>query len=543
MIIGYIIAGILMSIFIPNILESGGAFQSFSNIGISFLLFMVGIELNPTIIKDLGKWSLIAGSLQVFVTSVIGFFLAQAVGCDQITSLYLGVGFAFSSTIVVLKLLSDKEETESTFGRLSIGILIVQDVLVLLLFLAIASFQQFQTQEIGVVLGTLIIKMILLGGGVYLVSKYLIPKISQKIAESQEFLFLFAIGRCMILGTIFYYAGFGLEFGTLIAGMALSNSPFKYEISSKIKSLRDFFIVMYFVLLWSQVHFSHNIHILRIIVFSLCIIIIKPLISMVIFGIMGHTKKNNFLAGLSLGQISEFSFILIAMGIVNGSIKDPNILSTITIVGLISIAISSYGILYGNKIYQYLKPLLAYIPWSRNKNYQKINEQEYDVMLFGYGKFGNNLYETLYKRYKNILIIDEHPAIISHLKSKDIDCMYGDVGDNEFLDELDVKGTKMIISTVKKFDENMVLLETIKKDHPHIIVILLSNHVQEAIKLYEQGADYVILPHYIWAYHTSLMLEEYGFDIDKFLINKKSQVHDLKNRHKDLMIEALQGKM
>ncbi|MEI7562957.1 MAG: NAD(P)-binding protein [bacterium] len=118
-------------------------------------------------------------------------------------------------------------------------------------------------------------------------------------------------------------------------------------------------------------------------------------------------------------------------------------------------------------------------------------------MLFGYGKFGNNLYETLYKRYKNILIIDEHPAIISHLKSKDIDCMYGDVGDNEFLDELDVKGTKMIISTVKKFDENMVLLETIKKDHPHIIVILLSNHVQEAIKLYEQGADYVILPHYI----------------------------------------------
>jgi len=110
------------------------------------------------------------------------------------------------------------------------------------------------------------------------------------------------------------------------------------------------------------VHFSQNIHILRIIVFSLCIIIIKPLISMVIFGIMGHTKKNNFLAGLSLGQISEFSFILIAMGIANGSIKDPNILSTITIVGLISIAISSYGILYGNKIYHYLKPILAYIP-------------------------------------------------------------------------------------------------------------------------------------------------------------------------------------
>ena len=319
----------------------------------------------------------------------------------------------------------------------------------------------------------------------------------QKIAESQEFLFLFAIGRCLLLGTLFYYMGFGIEFGTLIAGVALSNSPFKYEISSKIKSLRDFFIVMYFVLLGSQIHFSHGINIGWILVFSLCVIVIKPIISMIIFGIMGHTKKNNFLAGISLGQISEFSFLLIGMGIASGQIQNPYILSTITIVGLISIAVSSYGILYGNRLYLWCKPILKYIPGIDNRIYKKINQEEYEVMLFGYGKFGNNLYETLSKRYPSILVIDEHPAIISHLKSKDMSCIYGDVGDNDFLEELNVKGTKMIISTIKKFDENMVVLKTIKEKHPHIIIILVSNHVQEAIKLYEQGADYVILPHYI----------------------------------------------
>jgi Kef-type K+ transport system membrane component KefB/Trk K+ transport system NAD-binding subunit len=544
MIIWYIIAGTLISIFLPWLLHGNTAFQSFSNIGISFLLFMVGMELNPRIIKDLGKSSFIAGFLQVLITSIIGFLIARWLGCDQTTAMYLGVAFSFSSTIVVLKLLSDREETESTFGRLSIWVLIIQDIIVLLLFLAIASYGNFAGGNALGVIGLLIAKIVWLGIWIYLISQYIIPKISSKIAESSEFLFLFAIGRCMILGTVFYYFWLGIEFGTLIAGIALSNSNFKYEITSKIKSLRDFFIVMYFVLLGSQVNFAGTAKLIpMIIIFSLFVLIIKPLITMVIFGLMGHTKKNNFLAGSSLGQISEFSFLLIAMGISLWHIHDQTLISTITIVGLISIAASSYFILYGNRLYHFLKPALKYIPGNRNEEYQKINQQDYEVMIMGYGKFGSNLYDTLSAKHKRILVIDERPAIIKHLKSKNIPCIYGDAGDIEFIKELNTKWTKMIISTIKTFVDNMVLLKAIKSTSPHIIVIVISNHVQESIKLYEEGADDVIMPHYIGAYHTSLMLEEYGFDIHKFTENKKSQVHELKSRHQDLMIEALQGKM
>jgi len=114
------------------------------------------------------------------------------------------------------------------------------------------------------------------------------------------------------------------------------------------------------------------------------------------------------------------------------------------------------------------------------------------------------------------------------------------MGDIDFIQELNLKNNKMIISTIKTFDENMVLLKTIKQHNPNLIIILVSNHIHEAIKLYEQGADYVILPHYIGVDHTSLMLEEYGFDIQKFIENKKTLVHDLENRHQDLMIEMLQ---
>ncbi|MFA5748044.1 MAG: cation:proton antiporter [Candidatus Absconditabacterales bacterium] len=540
MIIGYILAGILITIFFPKILNGGSEFQSFANIGISFLLFIVGMELNPSIIKDLGKTSLIAGCFQVIVTTLIGFGISLLLGFDSITSIYIGAGLAFSSTIVVLKLLGDKDEIENTFGRLSIGILIVQDLIVLLLFLILALSKNFGHGNNIIIIGSFFIKALVLGTILFVASKYLIPKITAKIAESQEYLFLFSIGRCMILGSLFYYLGFSMEIGALIAGVTLASSTYRFEMTSRIKPLRDFFVVMFFVILGSQIKFASIIHFWpQIIILSLIVLILKPLITMIILGILGHTKKNNFLAGISLGQISEFSFIFISIGLSTGILKNNNLISIITMVGLITIAISCYFILYGEKIYNFIKPILKFIPGNWNNVYKKEQELNYEIILFGFGKFGSNLFNTISKKY-SVFTIDEHPKVISHLKNHNMPCMYGDVGDMDFLEGLNFKKSKMVISTVKKFDENMILLKAMKEMNPHLIVILLSNHVHEAIKLYEQGADYVIVPHYIGAFHTSLMLEEYGLDIHKFMQNKKTQMYALKDTQKERIIEALQ---
>ena len=211
-----------------------------------------------------------------------------------------------------------------------------------------------------------------------------------------------------------------------------------------------------------------------------------------------------------------------------------------TIIGLVSITGSSYFIIYSEKIYHIIKQVLSIFPGVRNKEYKKINKKDYEIVVFGYGRFGSNIYETLHKTHRNILVVDENPGIIAHIQKKKIPCIYGDIGDSDFLQELSLRNSKMIISTIKNFDDNMVLLKTTKQHNPNLIIILVSNHIHEALKLYEQGADYVILPHYIGIDHTSLMLEEYGFDIQRFMDNKKTLVHDLKNRHQDLMIETLQ---
>lgn len=540
MIIWYILAWTLISLFLPSLLHGNTSFESFGNLGISFLLFMVGMELNPSIIKDLGKTALITGFLQVVVTAGIGFGIALLLGMDITTSLYIGAWFSFSSTIVVLKLLGDKEEIESTFGRLSIGILIVQDLIVMILMLVLATIKNIDGTGGIMVVGWLLLKMLWLGAGIYIASRYIIPKITQKIAESQEYLFLFAIGRCFILWSIFHFFGFGIEIGTLIAGITLANSSYRFEITSRVKSLRDFFIVIFFVLLWSHVDFRGILTYLpQVIALTLFVLIGKPIITSMILGRLGHTKKNNFLTWTALGQISEFSFLLITMGISAWTIKDPAILGMVTLIGLLSITGSSYFVIYGEKLYHILKPVIKFLPGLWNKEYKKINKEDYTIMLFGYGRFWSNLYQFLCQKEEKILIVDEHPTIIKHLQKNSIPCIYGDVGDSEFLQELNVKETKMIISTVKKFDENMVLLKTMKQHKKNLIIILVSNHVEEAIKLYEQGADYVILPHYIGVDHTSLMLEEYGFDIEKFINNKTYQLHKLQEKQGISIIETL----
>ena len=536
MIIGYIIAGTLISLFLPTLLHETHSIEIFSSIGISFLLFIVWLELNPKIIQDVWKSAITTGVIQVILTSAIGYGLGLLLGFDPIVALYIGIGFAFSSTIVILKLLSDKGGTESVSGRLSMGILIVQDLIVMLLFVAISTIEQLQSWS-GIVVGSILLaKIIWLWIALFLISKYILPRATKRIAQSQEHLFLFSIWRCLILGSIFYFLGFSIEIWALVAGITLAGSSYKFEIMSKVKPLRDFFIIMFFVLLGSRIIFPiPTKFILPIIAFTGFILVIKPLIILTILGFSKHSKKNNFLTAGNLGQISEFSFILIMLWISLGHITDPEILSMITIIGLITITTSSYQILYGHKIVEFMKKhpkLYKRIP-GKKKTHKHKNEGGHKILLFGYWRFGKELYQTLNKKVeKNILIVDENPEIINELQAEKINCIYGDAGELDFLNELNLSKTKMIISTIKDYDDTILLLKTIKKHNSHIITILISHNTEEAIKLYKEGADYVVLPHFVGAQHTRLLLENYGFDIKKFIEKKITQLATLQKNPK-----------
>jgi len=368
---------------------------------------------------------------------------------------------------------------------------------------------------------------IILIGGFVLISIYILPKLSVFFAKSQEFLFLFSIGWGLGLAALFHYMGLSMEIGALIAGIALSMSPFNYEISSKMRPLRDFFIILFFILLGSQMVFGNiNELIIPAIIFSLFILIGNPLIVMILMGLLGYKKKTGFQAGFTVAQISEFSLILIALGVSVGHLTNE-ILSLVTIIGIITISGSTYLILYSDKIYPYLSKYLSIFERKKVKE-KKESIKKYDAILFGYNRIGYDILQSFKKSKNKFLVVDYNPETIHELSEKKIECRYGDVDDDEFLNELNLTKIKMFVSTIPEFETNLLLIHKIRQTNKKAIIMVISHNIEEGNILYDKGATYVIMPHFLGGTHASMMIHKYGLNLNKFLEEKKKHIKQLK---------------
>ncbi len=528
--IGYILSGIIVGPVLLNIVASTDTLSAFSQIGVALLLFMVGLSLNPRVIKDVGKVSLITGIGQVLFTTLLGYIIARLLGISPIVSLYISVALAFSSTIIIMKLLSDKKDLETLYGRISIGFLLVQDIIAIAILLVISSLSN------GTSLPSLAIGSILKGiGGIialFVCTIYVLPSVTRYIAKSQEFLLLFSIGWCFAIASLFYYFHFSIEAGALLAGISLSLSPYHFEIGSKMKPLRDFFLIMFFIILGSQMMFSNIIqNAWLIVILSLFVLVGNPLVVMILMGWLGYTKRNGFLAGLTVAQISEFSLIVIALGVSVGHIPRET-LSLVTAIGLITFAGSTYMILYSNTLYAHLSPYLALF----ERKGKKIDEQKYhkdnryDIILFGYNRIGFDILESLKKLKKKFLVVDYDPEVIAKLSKEGCDCRYGDADDSEVLNELNLSKAKMIISTIPLVDTNLLLINKVRAENKKAIVSVVSHQIDEAIRLYDGGATYVLMPHFLGGKQFSTMIERNKLDMHKFLKEKIAHVRHLKHR-------------
>ncbi|MEK6856906.1 MAG: cation:proton antiporter, partial [Nanoarchaeota archaeon] len=498
----------------------------FSQIGIAFLLFIVGLSLNPKVIKEVGKASLITGVGQVVFTSIIGFFIARFLGFETVTALYIAIALTFSSTIIIMKLLSDKGDLDKLYGKISIGFLLVQDLIAVFILIIVSSFSE-TNQALSSIL-YLLIKGSLIVLSLVLISLYVLPKLEFFFAKSQELLFMFSVAWGLGLASLFYLIGLSLEIGALLAGITLSLSPYNNEVSSKMKPLRDFFIVLFFIALGSQLVFDDfSKFLIPTIIFSLFILIGNPLIIMTLMGMLGYTKKTGLQAGFTVAQISEFSLILIALGVSVGHLT-KEILSLITVIGLVTIMGSSYLIIYSDKIYQPLEKYLSI--FERKKIKKDKRKKSFDIILFGYNRIGFDFVNSFKRMKKKFLIVDYNPEVISSLMKEKIECEYGDVDDVEFLGQLDLKNIKMAVSTVPVFETNLLLIRTIRKVNKKAIVMCVSHHIDETQRLYSAGISYVIMPHFLGGKYASMMIDKHGFNTDSFNDEKKKHIIHLKKR-------------
>jgi len=528
-IIGYIITGMIISPFILNFGTSQEVINTFSHLGIAFLLFIVGLHLNPKVIRDIGIPSMIIGIVQMTLTFVAGFLISLAIGFDMISSIYLGIALMFSSTIIVMKILSDKKHLDTLYGKISIGILIIQDLVAVFILMTISSIGDNQISS----LTSFVIKNTL-GGFIavlflFIVGFFAIPKLTRSVAKSQELLFLFSIAWCFLIAALFGYLGFSIEIGALLAGIVLSISPYSTEISSKIRPLRDFFIIIFFIILGLNINITGIKPILiNSIILSFVVLLVKPVIFMSLMAFFGHAKRNNFFVGITLAQISEFSIIVLALGVSFGHIA-PELLSTLTLTLVITITLSTYMTIYSRSLYTKVSKFISIFEKKGVKD-KKETYKKYSAILIGYNRIGFGILKALKKIRKNYLIVDYNPDTIDNLKKLRIPALYGDAYDTDLLNELPFSKAEIIVSTVPDYETNCLLIETIRGVNKDAIIIVRAHQIEEALDFYKKGATYVLTPHFLGGEYISKMIGELKTNEEKYTKEKKNHIKMLKER-------------
>jgi predicted Kef-type K+ transport protein len=500
LIVSFIAAGLLAGPAGFGWVSSADQVDLLAKFGIALLLFVVGLKLDIHLIRTTGPVALATGLGQVLFTALIGYVIALALGFAPVAALYVAVALTFSSTIIIVKLLSDKREIDALHGRIAVGLLIVQDLVVVAVMIGLSAFGVVQTNSAGLTsqLAAVLLKgagfLILLG----LIMRYVLPGLLRRLALSQELLVLFAISWAVTLAAVGAHLGFSKEVGAFLAGIALASTSYREAIASRLVSLRDFLLLFFFIDLGAQLDPGLlGAHVGQALVLSLFVLIGNPLIVMAIMGVMGYRKRTGFLTGLTVAQISEFSLILAALGVSLGHI-DAHTMGLITLVGLVTIGLSTYLILYSHALYDRFASWLDVFERSVPHREQAGDSEAYplspDVVVFGMGRYGGEIIRGLKEGGLSVLGIDFDPDVISSWRTEGVPVRYGDAEDPEFLATIPLPRSGLVISTAHELSVNLALLASLRHHAFSGRTAMRVNRPEDSDALMRAGAEVILSP-------------------------------------------------
>jgi Kef-type K+ transport system membrane component KefB len=501
LIIVYILLGIALGPSGIKLVQSQDVVDLLAQVGIAILLFLVGLELNPDYVRRIGAVAVATGLGQLSFTIIIGFLLTLLLGKDWLTALYIAIALTFSSTIIIVKLLSDKRELDTLHGRIAVGFLIVQDIAVIVALVAMSVLGGGQAGEQGLaqVLGAIALKLAALGAGMYLAIRYLLGRLLRFLARSLELLLIFAVAWAVGLAALGDWLGFSKELGAFLAGFALSPTHFRDAISTRLIPLRDFLLLFFFIDLGTKFDLATaQQEWLTALILALFVLIGNPLIVMAIMGTMGYRRKTGFLAGLTVAQISEFSIIFIAMGLSLGHVRQ-DALSITTMVGLITIALSTYMILYSQPLYKrlerFLKPFERKEPFAEKRfEAQELDDAPYEVIVFGLGRTGRLVLDHYHALGIRAIGVDYDPEAVAAMQASGIPALFGTAEDQEFIRGLPLATAKLLVITLPHMDDVQDLLRTVNATDFDGRIIAVARSEADANALKAMGVDEVINP-------------------------------------------------
>jgi Kef-type K+ transport system membrane component KefB len=458
-IVAYIVAGLALGP-VTGVLEVTEAMDVISEVGIVLLLFLVGLELSLDKIRDVGRVAVVAGLGQVLFTAAGGFGLSYLLGFTTMESIFLATALTFSSTVVVVKLLTEKGEIDSLYGRIAVGIFLVQDLVVIVILTFLAGLGGAGTFDLA---STAMGLLAAFGGmGLLLLvalfaARYLLPRLFGWVSSSLEALFIWSLSWCFLLVVGAEVLHLSIEIGAFVAGVSLAQLPYNQELRRRVRPLMNFFIAIFFTSLGVRMELGAALEQwFPALVLSLFVLIGNPVIFMWIIARLGYGERTSFLTSVTVAQISEFSFIFAAMGLATGLI-DETILSVVAFVGLVTIAVSAYMILYNGEMYErlrggwLLRPFHSAAEPSADEGTPPLQSH---IIVVGLNSLGERLVNELMRRGETVLAIDTDPLKLALLKCE---TLLGSVDHPSVLEEANLAGAKLVVSALQIEDTNNLL--------------------------------------------------------------------------------------
>jgi Kef-type K+ transport system membrane component KefB len=448
LIVAFICVGILAG---PDFLDIVGPHETLvsvlADLGVALLLFMVGLQLDLGLLRALGPVAGIAGSIQIAATALLGSGLAALCGLPWMDALFCGVALAFSSTVIVVRLLTDRRAIDSLHGRIALGILIVQDLAVILAIVALAGAGRHGDETL---IG-LASKIALLAAATALFILYAAKPLTRRLGASQEMLMICALAFATSAAGLCHALGLGRELGGLLAGVALASTPARGVIAARLAPLRDFLLLFFFVSLGAQMNpMRLGGELGAGLALSAFVLAGKPLIILLAVAALGYRKRTSFMTAVTLGQVSEFSLVFTAMGVDAGLVRQDT-LETVTFVTLVTIGLSAYAVAYSGSLFYLLDRHFGIYErrlarrGREGRSPDDLLKKPCDILVFGLGRYGVAMAQSFLRNGHSVLGIDFDPHAIARAASAGVPAYYGDATDADFPEHLPLAHVKAAV--------------------------------------------------------------------------------------------------
>ena len=505
-IIAYIVTGLLIGPAGLQIIGITELTETMAELGLAFLLFLLGIKMRLEDIRHVLRPIVAISMPQMALVALVGTATAYALGFDIWVSIIVGLAVMYSSTAVVIKMLTDQNEATSLHGKIDVGVLLVQDIVVVILLAVLAAGQPDDVTEVAVTLGTVLALVALIGVVALAASRYLLPYVFRRIADNKEVFFLITISWAFLFVFFAEELNLSIEMGAFLAGLAVAQLPYSKELQDRVNPLTDLFILVFFVSVGLELTQDDLLAFwAEALVAGVVLMVAKFLIFFYLIDWQEFSVETTFLGSINMIQVSEFGLVVGAAAVAGGFIE-ADVLGFLTLLALFTMSVSVYIMQYNRLLFERVEP---YLIRFESESPRSAGQKEYrnHAVVIGYDETTRQAIPRLRDAFADIVVVDRTVAHIEELEAAGYDTIYGYLRHGKIRKDAGLKDADFVLSSTVERDVNLALLEEVG---PEATVFVEARNDEDTQVLYDAGAHYVIRSSTLAAERLSRLLELYA---------------------------------